>query len=748
MVDLSEFLPKKGKNKNYYWALIIEPGWVQAGIWTVEDEKAEIIAKSAAIAWETDDELINASDAVLSACVQNLPEDAGEPNKTVFGVPGSWVSEGAIKEEFLGKIKHICTNLSLEPVGFVELPEAISHFIKFEEGTPLNAVIIGVAKESIEVSVFKIGNVVGSATVARSVDMAEDLVEGLSRFSLTDHLPTRFILYDGKEGELEDIKESLLSVNWEGYEKIKFLHTPKIEVMPVEKKVLAVALAGGAEIANAKSIVSMKEEPSEGGESFTVSEEEPNVEAASEDTVASLGFVVGKDIEAEKLTSVAAEESPEQPIQPAPQTETTAPAPPHYHEVMKKPVEQKTNPITKLTTVFGSLMAKFKKVEGEIKPNISVQKSKRPYLIAGFILSLLVGLLLLWWFLPKAQVTLYISPKTLEDTVAIQIDPEATSVDRENNTIPGKRISEEASGEKTKSTTGTKTVGDKAKGEITLFRSGAELELKSGTVLTGPEGLKFTLDGDVTIASGSASTPGTAKSAVTAADIGTQYNLNSGSVFEVGSYPKSDIEAKNESAFSGGSSREVQAVSEADQKALEDDLVDELEEKAKLAMNSQISETDFLVEESVESSIKDRKFSNKVGDEASSLKLSLTAEASALVVDKSTIIDYARESLKGDIPDGYVLRDEQIDVDFEIEDEEDGVYKVSAIVKANLLPQVDTAKIASEISGKYPSVATNYLKSIQGFVRAEIKRKPTLPGRLGTLPMVDKNISITVAASD
>ena len=128
MVDLSEFLPKKDKNIDYYWALIIEPGWVQAGIWIVEDEKAEVVAKSHASAWETDDELINTSDAVLSACVQNLPEDAGEPNKTVFGVPSSWVSEGAIKEEFLGKIKHICTNLSLEPVGFVELPEAKYRF--------------------------------------------------------------------------------------------------------------------------------------------------------------------------------------------------------------------------------------------------------------------------------------------------------------------------------------------------------------------------------------------------------------------------------------------------------------------------------------------------------------------------------------------------------------------------------------------------------------------------------------------
>jgi len=79
-----------------------------------------------------------------------LPEEFGEPQKTVFGLPNSWISEGQIKEEHLSKIKKICTELSLEPSGFVVISEAIAHLVKSEEGAPVNAVVLGIGKESLD----------------------------------------------------------------------------------------------------------------------------------------------------------------------------------------------------------------------------------------------------------------------------------------------------------------------------------------------------------------------------------------------------------------------------------------------------------------------------------------------------------------------------------------------------------------------------------------------------------------------
>src|SRR3989339_254473 len=130
------------KVKDLYWAIVLEQGWIQAGVWEITDGKAEVISVSPVTPWETDSEVVGASDAALSSAIQLLPEGTGEPSKTVFGVPPSWVDKGQIKEKYLQIIKKICTELSIEPSGFVVLSEAISHLIKVEEGSAVNAIIL------------------------------------------------------------------------------------------------------------------------------------------------------------------------------------------------------------------------------------------------------------------------------------------------------------------------------------------------------------------------------------------------------------------------------------------------------------------------------------------------------------------------------------------------------------------------------------------------------------------------------
>ena len=106
-MNIRDFL--KGSSVEIYWALVIEPGLVQSAVWQIQDGKAQVLATSPVSAWETDEELVDASDTSLSAAIQNLPEDIKEPTNTVFGVPSFWVSEGQIKAEYLTKIKKICS---------------------------------------------------------------------------------------------------------------------------------------------------------------------------------------------------------------------------------------------------------------------------------------------------------------------------------------------------------------------------------------------------------------------------------------------------------------------------------------------------------------------------------------------------------------------------------------------------------------------------------------------------------------
>ncbi len=246
---------KKGKDKNEnFWALLIEDSWISSAIWQIEDGKVEV--KVTAPSTRLGEDLIEAVDASLSLCSQNLPETQEEPSKTVFGVPSLWIEDGNIKEEHLEKLKKVCHELSLTPSGFVVLSEAIAHLIKSEEGAPLTGITMGISSDNFEIAIFNAGKLTGSTIVARSISPEEDMIEGLSRLSGgLANFPSRIILYNQKESELEEIKSVLNDANWDKVEGPKFIHTPKIEIVDPNKKILAVALAGGSEIGGVDGVV-------------------------------------------------------------------------------------------------------------------------------------------------------------------------------------------------------------------------------------------------------------------------------------------------------------------------------------------------------------------------------------------------------------------------------------------------------------------------------------------------------------
>jgi hypothetical protein len=722
-MNLKEFLAKGGKNGEFYWALVIEPGWIQAGIWQIIAEKAEVISVSPPAAWEVDEELIGAADTALSAAIQTLPENVSEPQKTVFGVPPSWVSEGQIKKEHLDAIRKICADLSLEPSGFVVLPEAIAHYYKSQEGSPLNAIILGVGSENLEVAVFRLGNLSGNSVIARSVSVSDDVIEGLARFASSEPLPSRILIYDGKEGELEDVRQALLDTSWDEHENTKFLHTPKIEVIDPNKKVLATALAGASEIANVSQIETVKkgyrEESEVEGEVENISE--PKEEVSAKD----LGFLVGEDVAKEKPQEIL-------PMQ----------------TVQEKPFFQKVSPIgflEKIKLAATSFLSRLRiKKEG-----IPGAPSRRVWSVGLVVLGLLlITGFIYWWFFPKAVVTVYVAPRRLEEEITLIVDVDADSPNFSERILPGEVIETEVSGDRTKSTTGTKVIGERAKGTVKIQNGLATtINLSAGTILVSSGDLRFTLDKAASVSAAlSPSEPGVANVEVTAANIGAEYNLVKDESFKVGNYPKAEVDAISLADLTGGSSRDISAVSKEDAETLEEDLTEELIEKAKNELAAMVASDKFFIKDVIITEATSKAFSNKVGDEASSLKLTLTLSTKGLVVGRQHLFDFAREDLKDKVSSGFVLRDEQLSAEFGLRDESGAEFELEGSFVANLLPEVKPDELAEKIKGKYPPLAESYLTSIPGFSRAEIKLKPRFPGRLGTLPRLSKNITIEVSA--
>jgi hypothetical protein len=750
-MDLKKYLPGKEGDEasEYLWSLIIEPGWVQSGIWRIEGDNAQVMFAGTPVAWELEEDLVNAVDSALSHAISNFPEELKEPSKTVFGVVSSWVEEGEIKEDYIEKIKKICTELSLKPVGFVVLAEAIAHLLKTEEGSPVSAVILGVYKENIEISVFKLGNLSGSTKVARSVLLADDVAEGLSRFAQGENVPSRFIIYDGREAELDEARQSLHKVNWEDFQNLKLLHTPKVEAFDVKRKIDATSLAGASELADVTAIEPIEEEE---GKEKTAEEKVGETSSIEESDISpnKFGFALGKDIA--KQPKVEIPEMKEvlkvQDVGDQPENNLQNIEPVDVKPQRKLQLPEKSR-LSGVRDKFGNFGSRFKGFLGFWNKFAKFGTTGRKPVVFGlsFLIILFISVVLLWWFYPKATVTIYVAPKLLSEKFDVTLNPLEDASDLEERVLVAYVHETSTAGEKTKSTSGTKTVGEKAKGEVTIYRSGSEISLSAGTAVTGPNNLKFTLDNDVTLASGSAGTPGKTNAGVTAEEIGAQYNLASGTTFSVGTYSASDIEAKNESSFSGGSSSEISAVSKEDQDSLLKELKEELEGQAKEELSSGVDSNMILIEDSLIATASSKNFSDKVGDEATNLKLDLVIDAQILTIEEESLISLAESVLNSKVPEGFVLRKEQLEIDFDFEEQSAGVYKFEVSVKANLLPSVDADEVAGKIAGKYPEIVKEFLpKEVPGFVRAEITLKPSFPGKLGTLPRVVKNIEIELAA--
>jgi len=713
------------KSSDYFWSLIIEPGWVQASIWYVDKEskKAEVVAVSPPSHWESEEELLSAADACLSSAISELPEDIPEPTKTVFGVSPSWVEEGQIKAEYLEKIRTLCGKLSLTPSGFVVLTEAIAYFIKAQEGAPISGVLVGVGADAIDVSVFRLGNLVGTVSVARSVAITEDVIEGLARFKGQD-IPSRFLIYDGKEGQLTEVKNELTSFDWLSSDKVKLLHIPKVEIIEPREKVLAVSLAGASEIGEASSV---EFEPEIEKEGFKTEEVESNVEEVSEGA-ASFGF---SDRDIKEEFRQPEESGPT--VNPAPSLVNTAPI------FAKRNLEI----LDKAKAYALGLWTKIDNFDPKMPKNSFV------FGIVGLALLLILGLVA-WWVLPKATVTVYVSPKKVEAEDTVFIDTKASSSNIDKKTLSGKSVTTEVSGDKTMSVTGTKTIGDRAKGEVTIKRSGDALDLPSGTKLVDSgTSLAFTLDDDVSVPAGDLTTSGglgIVKASVTAADIGANYNLASGGNFKVDDYSNTILTASNDNAFSGGSSTEITAVSEEDRKDLLASLTNELSEQGKDKLMEDLDSSMMLIEDATTATASAVNFDHKIGDEASNLKLSLDVETKGISVSKSDLSNLAGGALRDKITGGFALRPDQIKYQFEVVSTKKGIIEAKVHYTANLLPEIDTTEISKKIVGKSRAAAEEILSATPGFTRNEIKFSFPLPSFLATLPHLTKNITLEVAA--
>lgn len=781
-INLLNFFKSKppGNKRSAVLSLAIDVDTISAGFWYVvpKTEPKLIITATQAVNSDSWEERFIAVKATLNQLEQATGITASD---TVLGLPHWYLEEnGEIKKDTRGELKKLLKKLSLHPLGFVPLDQALIYQLKKEEGVPPNAIFLAFNDAFGVSSLYKIGKLIGRKIWENSAERATDVEIALKSFANVEVLPSRMLLYGGNNKRLEQVKNELLRHPWAT--RTNFLHFPKIEIIAGDKLLSAVSLAGASEIAGVleediEEVESLAEQDNVAIDtpvapeltvtaqpSISLEKEEMVVESPAEILEAQGGtddLLESSGVIDEAVAIAQPPDIVEEEIESQPNFKVVLPEELGFNQRTEplemienhESINEKKEIDIKEKLNFDKLSSLFKNVP---KPQLTAIKLKIPSVggigaAFGVIVLFVILGIAISWFLPSATITVLILPEQVTASATVIIDPKSTIVDSENFTIPGGKREKTLSSEKVVAATGKKKVGDPAKGTVTIYnKTLGGVNLTKGTTVK-TNGLKFTLDSDVRVASGTSDwnglTYGKANVAITAVNIGTESNLNSGSEFSVGDFQASTLIARNEQPLAGGTSRDVIVVSRADYDSLVLGVTTDLTNQAKTDLSESLGNGEKLIDDTVKSTITEKKFDEELNQEASNVHGKVSLVASGLTYREDDLLNLLKDMGKKNVPEGYNFLDESQSVNIkDVEVKKDGKVTLNAEFVGSATPKLDVDKISSQVIGKKITWVTDYLKSINGIGGAQFGFRWTL--WKDRLPSNGKNISIRVAVMD
>lgn len=756
---LLKLLPfsKNNHTQEFYFALNIEETEVEAAVWGILGKRLEIISTSVA-SFTSEDELIKSANITLD---QALADFTPEPTKVLFGVPDFWLLDDDLKPEYLKLLRRLVKQLDISPMAYVSTTQAISHLLHKQQGVPLTAILVKLS-DPLNVAVVKAGKIMGSKAQKRTERLPQDIEKALMSFTDIEVLPSKILTF-GKEKE-EKTKDELQSFSWMA--QLPFLHLPKIESLPEEITIQAICLAGASELHpdisfNPKVTIippyHLQPSTMEYRTKALMEDEEthpPRKLAHAE--AENFGFVSG-DIEQiskkhKKVDDDLDIGSGEEFDQEEDERQLMVQSHPTYHNTPDhSPLDRFKALILSPLTILQNRPA------GQPKHHPGGLFAQRKFIILPFIIVLL--LIGAFVFLTKAKVTVFIDLKVLEKDSQVVADPNVTTVDEASNTIPGKVVESRQSDSAKGPASGKKKVGDPAKGKVVIYnKTNSAKTLGQGTILAGPNNLKFSLDTSVQIASQSSTIgadfstiikPGKSDAvSATASTIGPDGNIAANTELSVGGFSQDQVVARVDSAFAGGVSKDVTVVTSDDQKKLLAKLASDLRKKAQEEIQSKQTAEFKVLEEGLEEEIVKKSYSKNVGDQASEFSLALTANFKGTAYNENDLKTIVSKLVETIVPSNYSLDLSKTETQADVSKlEKGGKIIFLAKFKAKLMPKLDQNQIKKDIVFKTPEQAAERLKKIENVFSSNIAITPSIPIKpLQRLPLLPQNITLEVTA--
>ncbi len=358
---------------------------------------------------------------------------------------------------------------------------------------------------------------------------------------------------------------------------------------------------------------------------------------------------------------------------------------------------------------------------------------KKFILITAILLFALSGFL--YVYLPLTKIQLKLASEKQSSEVNLVIDKSTKEINASGAIVPATEITAEKAISKKYPATGKKNIGTKAQGTITVKNS------YSSQTQTLVAGTRFEADSLIFITQSDVDVPpsevdegdvkaGTANVSVIAENPGDNYNIQP-STFHIPAFSGTARYDKfigvSTKAMTGGVTKEVKIISEADITSASASFKEEAETEIKKEGDNKKKENLSVDQEGEKVTIGDLSFSKAAGQEADEFTVSARGTYYALAYDRTAINKMVYEHLKSKtVPNKQILESELTSVDLKIDEVnfEQGKISATAAAVIHLGLKLDDNQLKDEVIGNNKEKAENYLKNLEGVENVEIEFWP------------------------
>lgn len=314
------------------------------------------------------------------------------------------------------------------------------------------------------------------------------------------------------------------------------------------------------------------------------------------------------------------------------------------------------------------------------------------------MLALVIGGLL-FVTLPVMYVAVTPAAENVHREIELIVDPTQRTADPSRGLLPGEVMQYRFEVSGSVPATGEKTVGrDPARGEVILSNaSGNTIVLPAKTAIVARNGIRFLTDTEVQVRPFSFNVT---RVGVTAEQKGTVGNIGANQVVTVDP-PIPQLSVRNDRPMTGGTDRQVKAVTAADQAKLKEQLLQRARDRAMAEFSARGGQAKSVPPNTLQLRIESESYQPQVDGEGDQMTGTATVSASVVAWDNQGLNALVQRMLLANFGPDYELPLEQLRLQPPEVVETQG-QRMRLHIKADALVTriVDAAAIASELRGR------------------------------------------------